>query len=83
MRKKAKYEVGDRVSFMSKNKCTLNGNRISGITKHFVGYVKQVRHTLLGIRYVICVAKSDEVRIVPEHDIFGKVEKREKQINNE
>lgn len=78
MRKKAKYEVGDRVSFVARQECTLNGNLISGVLRHKVGYIKQVRNHFLGVRYVICVAKSDEVLIVPERDVFGKVERKEK-----
>lgn len=81
---KAKYKIGQRLSFIALNKCTFNGNKISGIWKHYVGYVKQVRRSLLGVRYVINVAKSPEIFIVPQRDIIGVVEKKEisnKQIN--
>lgn len=79
MRKKAKYEVGDRVSFVARQECTLNGNLISGVLRHKVGYIKQVRNHFWGVRYVVCVSKSDELHVVPEHDIFGKVERKERQ----
>ncbi len=81
---KAKYEIGQRLSFIARNKSTFNGNKISGIWKHYVGYVKQVRRSLLGVRYVINVAKSPEIFIVPQRDIIGVVEKKEisnKQLN--
>lgn len=74
---KARYEIGQRLSFIARNKCTFNGNKISGIWKHYVGYVKQVRRSLLGVRYVINVAKSPEIFIVPQRDIIGIVEKKD------
>lgn len=74
---KARYEIGQRLSFIARNKCRFNGNKISGIWKHYVGYVKQVRRSLLGVRYVINVAKSPEIFIVPQRDIIGIVEKKD------
>lgn len=74
---KARYQVGQRLAYIARNKCVLNGNVISGLWRHHVGYVKQIRRSLLGVRYVINKAKSEEVHIVPERDILGIVEKRE------
>lgn len=72
-----KYKVEQRLSFIARNKCTYNGNRINGKWSHHVGYVEQVRRTIFGVRYVMIVAKSDEIHIVPQRDIIGVVEKRE------
>lgn len=72
------YQIGQRLSFIARNKCTFNGNQIDGKWSHHVGYVKQVRRSLLGVRYVMIKSKSDEIFIVPQRDIIGVVEKREK-----
>lgn len=82
---KTKYQEGQRLAYIARNECTLDGKIVKGPWRHHVGYVKQVRRSLLGVRYVINVAKTDEVHIVPVRDIIGPVEKREnpnKQINN-
>lgn len=71
------YAVGQRLSFIARNKCTVNGNRINGKWTHFVGYVKQVRRSLLGVRYVMIKSKSDDIYIVPQRDIIEVVERRE------
>ncbi len=71
------YEIGQRLAFIAQNKCTYNGNRINGKWMHYVGYVKQVRRSLLGVRYVMIKSKSDEIFIVPQRDVIGVVEKRE------
>lgn len=49
--------------------------------KHYVGYVKQVRRTLFGVRYVINVCKTDEIHFVPQRDVIGVLEKRENNLN--
>lgn len=77
----SKYQKGQRVEYVARNKCTYNGNRISGLWRHHVGYVKQVRRTLFGTRYVIIVAKSDEIHFVRSRDIIGTVEDRENHTN--
>lgn len=74
---KTKYEVGQRISFIARNEIIYGGKRIFGPWKHHVGYVKQVRKTLFGERYVTVKAKSDEIYILSSHNIIGLVEKRE------
>lgn len=74
---KPHYEIGQRLSFIARNTCTYNGNRISGKWTHHVGYAKQVRRSLLGVRYVMIKSKSDDIYIVPQCDIIGVVEKRD------
>lgn len=69
-----KYNVGDRVAYMTRQFTDGDGN--VGTSK--VGYIKQVRKSLFGTRYVICVAKSDEVNIVDERNIFNKLERKER-----
>lgn len=71
------YQIGQRLAFIARNTCTYNGNRINGKWTHIVGYVKQVRRSLLGVRYVMIKSKSDDIYIVPQRDIIGVVEKRE------
>lgn len=71
------YQIGQRLAFIARNECTFNGNRISGKWSHFVGYVKQVRRSLFGVRYVMIKSKSDDIYIVPQRDVIGIVEKRE------
>lgn len=70
---KPKYNKGDRLSFIARNRCSLNGNRIDGKWMHYVGYVKQVRRSLFGVRYVMNVAKCADVFIVPQRDIIELV----------
>lgn len=74
---KVKYKIGQRLAFIARNECIIDGKRMIGKWKHFVGYVKQVRRTFLGAYYVMIVCKSDEILIVPQRDIIGIVEKRE------
>ncbi len=68
---KPKYVIGQCVEYVARNKCTYNGNVINGKWSHFVGFVKIVRRRLFGFAYVINVAKSRDVHIVPERDIIG------------
>lgn len=68
-----KYNVGDRVAFMTRRMFCFGTEHT-----HEVGYIKQVRKSLLGTRYVICVAKSKDVYVVRVRDVFGKVERKEK-----
>ena len=79
---KAKYEIGQRLSFIARNKCAVKGEIIEGKWTHIVGYVKQIRRSLLGVKYVICKSKSDEIFIIPQRDIMGVVEKRETNKSN-
>lgn len=74
---KAKYEIGQRLSFIARNKCAVGRKLIIGKWTHHVGYVKQVRRSLLGVRYVMIKSKSDDIYIVPQRDIIGVVEKRD------
>lgn len=71
-----KYEKEQRVAFIARNKCEFNGKVIKGTWTHHVGYIKQVRQFLWWKRYVIIIAKSDEIFIVPQRDIIGIVESR-------
>lgn len=71
----SKYKKDDRVSFIYK----FAKHKI----KHFVGYVKAVRKSLFGAKYVINVAKSDEIYIVRKRDIFGLVEWKETKQTNQ
>ena len=78
---KINYQVGQRLSFIARNKCVMDNKRMIGKWRHFVGYVKQVRRSFLGIYYVMIVCKSDEVFIVPQRDIIGIVEKKDNTNN--
>lgn len=69
MRKHPLFKVNDRVNFMAW--------RIDGELKSFVGYIKQVRKGRFMTRYAICVAKTDDMYVVPEKDVFGIVEKKD------
>lgn len=80
---KPKYEIGNRVSFMGRTKCSFNGKIITGLTRHYVGYIKAVRRSLFRTRYVINVAKSDEIFICKPSEIFGLVKKREESNKSE
>lgn len=71
------YEIGQRLSFIARNKCSVNGEIIKGKWTHIVGYVKQVRRSLFGVKYVMIKSKSDDIYIVPQRDVIGLVEKRE------
>lgn len=71
------YDTGQRVAFIARNECVIDGKRALGKWSHIVGYVKQVRRSLLGAKYVVCKSKSDEIYIVPQRDVLGLVEKRE------
>lgn len=72
MSKRPRFNVNDRVNFMAR---TVEG--ALDVLKSFVGYVKQVRKGLFGTRYAIYVAKTDEIYVVPEKDIFGIAEKKD------
>lgn len=74
---KPKYYVGQRLSFIARSEFAVNGNRVLDKLTYHVGYVKQVRRRFFGVRYVMIVAKSDEIHIVPPRDILGTVEKRD------
>lgn len=73
---KNKYQIGQRLSYFVRNEIVINGERISGKWTHHVGFVKQIRRHLFHIDYVMIVAKSDEIHIVPQRDIIGPVESR-------
>lgn len=74
---KTNYKVGQRLAFIARNECAIDGKRMVGKWKHFVGYVKQVRRTFLRTYCVMIVRKSDDIFIVPQRDIIGVMEKRE------
>lgn len=80
MSKQPLFKVNDRVNFMA---CTVEveDNHELDVLKSFVGYVKQVRKGRFKTRYAICVAKTDDMYVVPEKDIFGIVEKKEYKPN--
>lgn len=75
--KKAVYEIGQRLAFIARNECIIDNKRALGKWSHVVGYVKQVRRSIFGVKYVICKSKSDEIYIIPQRDVLGVVEKRE------
>ncbi|MDE7411176.1 MAG: hypothetical protein K2M94_03965 [Paramuribaculum sp.] len=79
---KPPYEINDRVSFMARCKCVVGHSVAKGLNKHFVGYIKQIRRSVFGYRYVISVAKSDDIFIVKPSNIFGKLEKKTNNPNN-
>ena len=79
---KAKYKIGQRVSFIAQNKIEVNDKCVIGKWQHCVGYIKQVRRSLRKICYVIIKAKSDDIYIVPQCDIIGIVEKRDNNKSN-
>lgn len=79
---KIPYKINDRVSFMTRCKCVVGRSVAKGLNKHFVGYIKQIRRSIFGRRYVILVAKSDEIFIVKPSHIFGKLEKKSNNTNN-
>lgn len=74
---KPKFNIGQRIAYIARNKCAVGGHVIRGKWSHYVGYIKQIRKSLFGIRYVVNVAKSADVHIVPERDILHVVEKRD------
>lgn len=74
---KTEYCIGQRVAFIARNECTVEGETIKGKWQHHVGYVKQIRRGLFNVVYVVILHKSDEIFIVPQRDILGVVEKRE------
>lgn len=74
---KAKYGIGQRLSFIARNKCAVGRKLIIGKWTHHVGYVKQIRRSLLGVRYVMIKSKSDGIYIIPQRDVIGVVEKRD------
>ncbi len=69
------YSVGQRIAFIARNKCTFNGNIIRGKWSHYVGYIKQVRRSVFGVRYVVNVSKSSDIYFVPQRDVIGVAEK--------
>lgn len=76
MSKQQLFKVNDRVNFMAwtvevEYKHELN------VLKSFVGYVKQVRKGRFKTSYAICVAKTDDMYVVPEKDIFCIVDRKE------
>lgn len=71
-----KYEKEQRVAFIARNRCNYNGEIIKGKWTHHVGYIKQVRQFLWWKWYVVIIAKSDEIFIVPQRNIIGIVESR-------
>lgn len=75
MSKQPLFKVNDRVNFMAWT-VEVEDNHVLDVLKSFVGYIKQVRQERFKTSYAICVAKSDEMFVVPEKDIFGIVEKK-------
>lgn len=71
-----KYQLNDRVSFMAVVE-EVRGDFIQKTLKSFAGYIKQVRRSIFGTRYVIFSAKADRLYIVPERDVLGIIEKKE------
>lgn len=71
------YEIGQRLEFIARHKCTVDEKIIEGKWAHYVGYVKQVRRSLLAVRYVMILPKANDIFIVPQRDIIGIVEKRD------
>lgn len=76
MSKQQLFKVNDRVNFMAWT-VEVEDNHALDVLKSFIGYVKQVRKGRFKTSYAICVAKSDEMFVVPEKDIFGIVEKKD------
>lgn len=70
-----KFKENERVGFMAHTIEVENGIALD-VLKNFVGYVKQIRRGLFKNRYAICVAKTSEMFIVDERDVFGLVEKK-------
>ena len=77
---KSKYQKGQRIEFIARNECEVKGSLIRGKWSHYVGYVKQVRKLMFGALYVVIVAKSSDVYLVPERDIIGIVESKQNII---
>lgn len=80
MSKTPKFKENDRVNFMAWTEEVTDGVVLDTL-RSFVGYIKQVRNGRLKTEYAICVAKSDEMFVVPEKDIFGIVEKKDYKSN--
>lgn len=74
------YRIGERISFIFRSKYSYDSQLIIGPWRHHVGYIKQVRRSLFGVKYVIIKSKSDEIFIVPQRDIIGIVEKK-REVN--
>lgn len=74
---KPRYLIEQRIAFIARNECTVEGEIIKGKWQHHVGYIKQVRRRLFDVLYVVILHKSDEIYIVPQCDVLGVVEKRE------
>lgn len=75
------YQVGQRVAFIARNEVALGDLIVTGKWQHHVGFVKQVRRSILRKRYVLILPKSTEIFIVPQRDIIGVVERRENDLN--
>lgn len=73
---KAKFSVNDRVHFMAQT-VKIEKNYKLKVLKSYVGYIKQVREGRFKTEYAICVAKCDDMFVVPEKDVFGILEKKE------
>lgn len=76
MSKQPLFKVNDRVNFMAWTVEVENNHELD-VLKSFVGYIKQVRKGRFKTKYAICVAKTDNMYVVPEKDIFGIVEKKD------
>lgn len=70
----SRFNESDRVSFMAKCGKT---------DRHYVGYVKQVRKGFFRTSYVICVVKTEEIFVVPETNVFGIVERKDRNSHGE
>lgn len=76
MRKQPLFKVNDRVNFMAWTVEVKDKHELD-VLKSFVGYIKQVRKGRFKTEYAICVAKTDDMYVVPEKDIFCIVEKKD------
>lgn len=74
---KPDYRIGQRLAFIARNSCTVEGRKIYGKWTHYVGYVKQIRRRFFHVRYVVILPKSADIFIVPQRDIIGVVERKE------
>lgn len=80
MREKYQYKEGDRVEYMARIK-------YKGVNsmQHRIGFIKRAEKSIWGVRrYFICVADKElrTIDVVPEYNIFGIVEKKDKQPIN-
>lgn len=65
------YKLEQRVAFIARNEVACDGKVILGLRKYCKGYIKQIRRSLLGVRYVIQIPKTYEIHIVRQRDVLG------------